>query len=421
MRFITDAGLRRFDECEDGAPVMVLNADGQWVAATVQALGSQEVWELEVERGGVKHIIRTTANHLWPISYPMRRFQGRQPHLLRTDQLDRIAGSSEWKLQTIHPVERPALDLDGVLHGITFGDGSRHKSSQGRQEYCQVYLCNDPNGVDSRNLAELFEEAGYHTIDRQDCDQIRIYGLPKHWKTLPSTDASPEYLRGFVAGWFAADGHVDGHTDERGSLSTLSSVNYEALEWLQVIAPRAGLAVSTQIQEHTSNSSACGPTRWYALSLVKKTLDEDFFLLDEKRARFTAARFSKHWKIVSVRNTGQTMPVYCVQEPGEHLFVIEGNILTHNCTITYRPDEVIDLMKWVWEHREHLGGITFLPAFDANYAQMPYEEITKEEYERRIAEFPYIDFSKIYRYEDRDLTNVAQEVACISGSCELDA
>jgi hypothetical protein len=157
------------------------------------------------------------------------------------------------------------------------------------------------------------------------------------------------------------------------------------------------------------------------LSLVKKTLDEDFFLLDEKRARFTAARFSKHWKIVSVRNTGQTMPVYCVQEPGEHLFVIEGNILTHNCTITYRPDEVIDLMKWVWEHREHLGGITFLPAFDANYAQMPYEEITKEEYERRIAEFPYIDFSKIYRYEDRDLTNVAQEVACISGSCELDA
>ena len=78
-------------------------------------------------------------------------------------------------------------------------------------------------------------------------------------------------------------------------------------------------------------------------------------------------------------------------------------------------------MKWVWDHREHLGGITFLPTFDANYAQMPYEEITKEEYERRIAEFPYIDFSKIYRYEDRDLTNVAQEVACISGSCELDA
>lgn len=92
----------------------------------------------------------------------------------------------------------------------------------------------------------------------------------------------------------------------------------------------------------------------------------------------------------------------------------------HNpsCTIVYRPDEVIDLMKWVWEHRDVLGGITFLPAFDANYAQMPYVEMSREEYERRVAAFPAIDFSKMYRYEDKDLTTVAQELACFSGTCE---
>lgn len=89
-------------------------------------------------------------------------------------------------------------------------------------------------------------------------------------------------------------------------------------------------------------------------------------------------------------------------------------------TITYRPDEVLDLMKWVWEHRGYLGGVTFLPAFDANYDQMPYEEITREEYERLVAKFPDIDFAKIYRYEDKDLTNIAQEMACFSGSCEVD-
>jgi ribonucleoside-diphosphate reductase alpha chain len=89
-------------------------------------------------------------------------------------------------------------------------------------------------------------------------------------------------------------------------------------------------------------------------------------------------------------------------------------------TITYRPEEVIDLMKWVWEHREAMGGMAFLPAFDANYSQMPYVEITQEEYERLAAAFPEIDFSKIYRYEDKDLTNAAQEMACVSGSCELD-
>ncbi len=52
-------------------------------------------------------------------------------------------------------------------------------------------------------------------------------------------------------------------------------------------------------------------------------------------------------------------------------------------------------MRWVWEHRDEIGGLSFLPSFDANYAQMPYVEITKEEFEKRAAEFPEIDFSKI--------------------------
>ncbi|MEM8532559.1 MAG: ATP cone domain-containing protein [Chloroflexota bacterium] len=94
----------------------------------------------------------------------------------------------------------------------------------------------------------------------------------------------------------------------------------------------------------------------------------------------------------------------------------------HNpsCTITYQPDEVLDLMKWVWAHRDQIGGLSFLPAFDANYAQMPYMEITKSEYEKLAAEFPNIDFSKIYRYEEEDLTTAAQELACSAGVCEIE-
>lgn len=94
----------------------------------------------------------------------------------------------------------------------------------------------------------------------------------------------------------------------------------------------------------------------------------------------------------------------------------------HNpsCTITYKPDEVIELMKWVWEHREQIGGLSFLPAFDANYAQMPYVEISQAEYERLAPEFPQVDFAKLYYYEDEDLTTAAQELACVAGICEVD-
>ncbi|MCP4424149.1 MAG: recombinase [Chloroflexi bacterium] len=87
-------------------------------------------------------------------------------------------------------------------------------------------------------------------------------------------------------------------------------------------------------------------------------------------------------------------------------------------TITYQPDEVLDIIKWIWEHQDKIGGMAFLPAYDAQYDQMPYVEITEEEYEKLAAEFPEIDFSKIYRYEEEDLTTAAQEFACLAGGCD---
>jgi ribonucleoside-diphosphate reductase alpha chain len=88
-------------------------------------------------------------------------------------------------------------------------------------------------------------------------------------------------------------------------------------------------------------------------------------------------------------------------------------------TITYQPDEVIDLVKWIWEHQDKIGGMAFLPAYDALYEQMPYHEIGQAEYEKLAAEFPEIDFSKIYRYEEEDLTTAAQELACLAGGCDI--
>ncbi len=416
-RVITDRGLMSFHQMEDyigGDPTrtpLVLGKEGQWVQATFHSMGEQEIWELVVERCGIQQTIRTTKDHMWPITSPIRRFRDSALELVQTSQLP--VGSRNYKLFTVNPREQITLDLEGILHGITFGDGTRSSGHEGRTRYCSIALCNDPNGVDSRALAPLFAEAGFKPNVREDRQQIQFFGLPEHWKTLPAADESSEYLRGFIAGWFAADGHI-------GGTITISSVNRDALAWLQTIAPRAGLATPTDIGEHFSESGFA-PLTWYTLALVKESLDVDFFLLEGKRERFSPAKFAKYWKVASVRNTGKREPVYCMEvQEAEPYFTLEGNILTHNCTITYRPDEVIDLMKWVWEHRDQIGGLSFLPTFDAKYDNMPYVEITREEYERLAASFPEIDFSKIYRYEEEDLTNAAQELACSSGTCEID-
>lgn len=88
-------------------------------------------------------------------------------------------------------------------------------------------------------------------------------------------------------------------------------------------------------------------------------------------------------------------------------------------TVTYHDDEVLELVKWVWEHQDVIGGMAFLPSYDAQYDQMPYEEISAETYERLAAVFPDIDFSKLFRYEEEDLTTAAQELACMAGACEV--
>ncbi len=104
----------------------------------------------------------------------------------------------------------------------------------------------------------------------------------------------------------------------------------------------------------------------------------------------------------------------------EYWLQTKVNYTEHNpsCTITYKPDEVLDIIHWVWENQDKIGGITFLPAFDAKFDQMPYEEISKDEYAELIKKFPDIDFSKIYRYEEEDFTTAAQEVACLAGNCD---
>lgn len=96
------------------------------------------------------------------------------------------------------------------------------------------------------------------------------------------------------------------------------------------------------------------------------------------------------------------------------------NWTEHNpsCTIYYRDDELLPLTAWVWEHRDAIGGLSFFPRDGANYDQPPNEEIDRETYDRMVAAFPRIDWSKLVRYERFDTTTASAEVACVAGACE---
>jgi ribonucleoside-triphosphate reductase (thioredoxin) len=94
----------------------------------------------------------------------------------------------------------------------------------------------------------------------------------------------------------------------------------------------------------------------------------------------------------------------------------------HNqsATIYVKDNEWIDVAKWVYDNFDSINGVSFLPDNGGSYKLAPYEEITKEEYEKRIAMFPKIDYSMLSQYEEEDNTSGAKSYACVGGSCDVE-
>jgi len=85
----------------------------------------------------------------------------------------------------------------------------------------------------------------------------------------------------------------------------------------------------------------------------------------------------------------------------EYWKMVKENYTEHNPsqTILTKDDEWIKVANWLYETWDIIGGLTFLPKDNTVYQLAPFEEISKEEYEKLTSEFPEIDFSQIIVYE----------------------
>lgn len=88
-------------------------------------------------------------------------------------------------------------------------------------------------------------------------------------------------------------------------------------------------------------------------------------------------------------------------------------------TLYYKEEELDELIDLIYENQDYIGGISFLPHSDAQYDLMPYEEIDAETYEKMLLEAPTIDWSLLPKYEQTDLTEAAQLLACVGGACDI--
>ena len=90
-----------------------------------------------------------------------------------------------------------------------------------------------------------------------------------------------------------------------------------------------------------------------------------------------------------------------------------------SATVYIEDTEWFEAGRWVHKNFDEVSGVSFLPRDNGSYTGTPYEEIGEEEYRKRLAALPEIDWSKLVRYETEDMTVGSQTYACTAGGCDF--
>jgi ribonucleoside-diphosphate reductase alpha chain len=92
---------------------------------------------------------------------------------------------------------------------------------------------------------------------------------------------------------------------------------------------------------------------------------------------------------------------------------------THNvsATVSLKEHEWAAAGQWMWDNRDYYNGLSVLPYDGGTYTQAPFEDIDKVKYEEMMKSLNEVDLSNIYEGEDE--TDLAGELACAGGACEI--
>jgi ribonucleoside-diphosphate reductase alpha chain len=92
---------------------------------------------------------------------------------------------------------------------------------------------------------------------------------------------------------------------------------------------------------------------------------------------------------------------------------------THNvsATVSIKEDEWDLVGDWMWNNRDFYNGLSVLPYNGGTYTQAPFEDCTKEDFERLVKTLTDVDLTKVVELQDN--TDLRGEAACAGGACEI--
>jgi len=92
---------------------------------------------------------------------------------------------------------------------------------------------------------------------------------------------------------------------------------------------------------------------------------------------------------------------------------------SHNvsATINIKEGEWDTVGQWMWMNRHYYNGLAVMAHDGGNYPQLPFEEITKSEYNKMCGKLSLLDFSQVVETDDN--TDFKDDPACVGGYCDI--
>lgn len=335
---VTRAGIKPIAELAGTSPELLvpkLSPDGRRMRigsfrkAPVSYFGEQPTYRVVLEDRRARKVVTATAEHAWFVTDRTRALRNGTRvtrHQWRKITAELQPGDLLQPLRRAGGIEPDRMDV-AVAQGFTFGDGTVGQKL--RPATLSVYA----NGKDDAMLPFFPDYKQYDGVKH-------IYGLPRFWKKLPPLEESRPFLLSWLAGYFAADGHVTEH----GQCS-IASATRENLLFVRDVTSVCGIGYRPIARASRVGIGASEATDLFDIGLQRRDLPSWFFLLDEHRARVEAANEKpereSYWKVVSVEPTGRTEPVYCATVDNVGAFGLADDLMTGNCPF-YRPQAAYD-------------------------------------------------------------------------------
>ena len=97
--------------------------------------------------------------------------------------------------------------------------------------------------------------------------------------------------------------------------------------------------------------------------------------------------------------------------------MVGSNSNNVSATVSIKEDEWEEVREWMWKNKNLFNGLSVLPYDGGSYVQAPFENIDQDTFHKLYAQLKTIDLRNVV--EDQDNTDLANEVACAGGSCEV--